>query len=429
LADSPNAAPFSLPDLSVPNPESRTMRRVLGLYFQRVLQQFLRVPLGLVEPSTRGLYQETRALLEALARRDLRRAVTIVRAPTVSTLVQVIQGELGIDGDRAALDRWLREACALVLLEMAVLGDLPERGVALGRDPAGALPVLRSLAARLQLAFPDPALEVVLFRPGQLELRAGGRVWVVPFESDFEAAQSAPFQLTRPYHEIVPGVFFAETDNNPLSEFEAHPDKHGNRIDLGGHPAAQWVQSLRAALALVDAHLPVLGEELRSVIRLCVPVGHDLQQHLSASYEEAVGTIYLTLHPNPMTMVEALVHEGSHNKINAAFRLDPLISNGLLPLYPSPVRPDPRPLHGVVLAVHAFLPIARLYAEMLQHGHDLAKSPYFRERLRQIIQVNREGLATVLEHAQPTPAGQGLLAEFRALDAFWRGYEAENWKD
>ena len=429
MADSPAVAPFSLPDLTVPAPESRTMRRLLGLYVQRVLQQFLRVPLGLVAPETRGVYQETRALLEALARRDLRRAVTVVRSPTVSTLVQVIQGELGVDGDRAALDRWLREACALVLLEMAVIGELPERGVALGRDLAGALPVLRSPSARLMLEFPDLALEVVLFRPHQLELRAEGRVWVVPFEPDFEAAENAPFRLSRPYHEIVPGVYLAETDNNPLSDFEAHPDKQGNRVDLGGQPVAAWVASLRAAIALIDAHLPLLGEELRSVVRLCVPVGYDEEKHLSASYEEAIGTIYLTLHPNLMTMVEAVVHEGSHNKLNTAFRLDPLLINGFAPLYASPVRPDPRPLHGVVLAVHAFLPIARLYEAMRKAGHELAKSPYFRERLRQIIHINREGSATVLEHAQPTPAGQGLLAEFRTLDAHWRAYEAENWQD
>lgn len=428
LADTP-AAPFSLPDLTLPVGEPRTARRVLGLYYQRVLQQFLRVPLGLVAPIDRGLYQETRALLEALARRDLRKAVTVVRPPTVSTLVQTIQNELGEGGNRLALASWLREACALVLLEMAVLGELPERGVALPRDASGALPTLRSPSARMMLAFADSSIEAVLFRPGQLELRGDGRVWVVPFEADFEAPDGVPWQFSRPYHEVVPGLYLAETDNNPLSAFEAHPDKDGNRLDLGGHSVTEWRDSLRAAIALIDAHLPRIGEELRTVVRLFVPVGYDEHRHLSASYEEAIGTIYLTLHPNPMTMTEAVVHEFSHNKLNAAFRLDPLLHNGYAPLYASPVRPDPRPLHGVVLAVHAFLPIARLYQDMLGADHPLAKSGYFRQRFREIIHINREGAATVLDNAQPTAAGQGLFAEFRKLDEHFRVYEAENWQD
>ena len=33
-----------------------------------------------------------------------------------------------------------------------------------------------------------------------------------------------------------------------------------------------------------------------------VPVGWDPERHLSASYQEAIGTIYLSLHPSPMTM-------------------------------------------------------------------------------------------------------------------------------
>src|SRR6185436_4142373 len=104
---------------------------------------------------------------------------------------------------------------------------------------------------------------------------------------------------------------------------------------------------------------------------------YDDHKHLSASYQEAIGTIYLTLHPNLMTMAEAVIHEFSHNKLNALFELDELLENAYWPLYTSPVRPDPRPLHGVVLAVHAFQPVARLYERMTDAGHPRARSPDF----------------------------------------------------
>jgi HEXXH motif-containing protein len=155
---------------------------------------------------------------------------------------------------------------------------------------------------------------------------------------------------------------------------------------------------------------------MRWLLRLVVPVGWHAEKHLSASYQEAVGLVYLTLHPQLMTMAEALVHEFQHNKVNAAFALDPLLVNAFSPLYPSPVRPDPRPLHGVLLAVHAFQPVARLYQAMIETGHDLSRNPAWLQRYVTILRMNRAGAATVLDNGQPTALGRGLLDEMRRLD-------------
>ena len=52
------------------------------------------------------------------------------------------------------------------------------------------------------------------------------------------------------------------------------------------------------------------------------PGGWHEQRHLSASYQEILGTVYLSLHPSSMTLSEALIHELSHNKLNALFEID-----------------------------------------------------------------------------------------------------------
>src|SRR5258708_27261484 len=113
-------------------------------------------------------------------------------------------------------------------------------------------------------------------------------------------------------------------------------------------------------------------------------ISWDGVKHLSASYQEILGTIYLTLHPSQMTLTEALIHEFSHNKINALFEVDDVLENAWSPLYTSPVRPDPRPLHGVLLAVHAFLPVARLYEKMTEADHPLARRGEFAQRFARI---------------------------------------------
>lgn len=71
------------------------------------------------------------------------------------------------------------------------------------------------------------------------------------------------------------------------------------------------------------------------------------------------------------------------------------------------MRPDPRRLHHVLLAVHAFLPIAKLYENMLEAEDELSRAPGFPERFRQIHETNRRGAEVLLEHAQPTDMGQG----------------------
>jgi HEXXH motif-containing protein len=142
-------------------------------------------------------------------------------------------------------------------------------------------------------------------------------------------------------------------------------------------------------------------------------VGWHAERHLSASYQEVIGTIYMTLHPSQMTLSEALIHEFSHNKLNALFEIDDVLENAWSPLYASPVRPDPRPLHGVLLAVHAFLPVARLYERMIEAGDPEAQGDDFRRRYGAIRRINREGAELVLDKGRPTPGGAGLFAEIR----------------
>jgi hypothetical protein len=225
----------------------------------------------------------------------------------------------------------------------------------------------------------------------------------------------SPLASREGYHAVEDDILFALVDNNPLAKHEAHPDKQGNAIDLGGRPVDEWLHSLRGALALVAEHMPDLRSEMTWYVQQIVPVGYFPEKHLSASYREAIGTLYLSLHPNRMTMVEALVHEFQHNKLNALFESDDVLENAHEPLYTSPVRPDPRPLHGVLLAVHAFVPVARLYERMIESG-----ATGLHARFGEIVRINREGTEVLFTHARPTSVGRGLMEELARWDEHFR---------
>jgi len=400
---------FRVPrDLTIPEEGSTSARDVLSAAMRRALAELRRLP---AKPPLPG---DSRAEHAAFARTidalftSPGLAASLVRRPTIGTLLRCLRKPQTPD-QALALTRALR---AQLAFELACLGALPEP-VELGSLPDQVL----SIPANLALRFPAD-VTAARFDSGRVTL-------ITPrgeetHEIDAWATEEGrPDFVERPYREITPALRLALVDNNPLQMFEAHPDKQGNAIDLGGRSADEWCATLRDALDLIATHLPTLRAEIDLFVQQMVPVGYDDHKHLSASYQEDIGTIYLTLHPNLMTMTEAVIHEFSHNKLNALIELDPVLENAFWPLYTSPVRPDPRPLHGVLLAVHAFQPVARLYERMTAVGHPRAQSPDFQRRFAKIRGINHAGADVVLSNGRPTPVGRSLLDEIRRWDDYY----------
>jgi hypothetical protein len=361
-------------DLTIPEPGSTTARDVLSQALRRLLRDALELP-RTAPASARVEAAALHATLDRAMKASPGALAAALRRPTIGALVRCLRPSCG-------LPEPARDGLFVELLA-GLRHDLAAAGVAV------------------------PAATGVRAPPRVLSLL------------DRTARDTATGVVEHPYSDLANGVVLALADNNPLAMLEAHPDKEGNAIDLGGRPIEAWTSSLREALGLIEAQLPELRAEIDLHVHQIVPVGYGEQRHLSASYQEAIGTIYMTLHPSLMTMTEAVIHEFSHNKINALFELDDVLENAWSPLYSSPVRPDPRPLHGVLLAVHAFLPVARLYERMIEAGHPLSRSEGFSRRFAKIRSTNREGAEVVLKHARPTEVGRPLLDEIARWDAHY----------
>lgn len=386
-------------DLTIPRPDGATARRVLSAWLADLVASLGRLPLAHASPDVREAATRALRALSELLRREPAPVLAALRRTTVSVHLRVATA-LGASPRTSDVDRLLVAALANLFGELAASG-----------------------AAFTPVSFPRPPARVLLrgagiaidVPPGARELGfSPGAIAIEERRVDLAAPGAA---VARPWIPLDDTTALALADDNPLALEEAHPDKEGNALSLGGRDASEWVASLRDALDRIARHLPELRAELALALGQIVPVGYEPEKHLSASYREAIGTIYLTLHPDPMTMTEAVVHEFQHNKLNAIAAIDPLLENAFAPLFASPVRPDPRPLHGVLLAVHAFLPNALLYARMRDAGDPLAATPRFAERHREIVGGNRAGLDVLLAHARPTPIGRALLEEMRELQA------------
>lgn len=397
------AAPLSPPvDITLPQPGSTTARSVLSRATGRLLAD-LRDVLRRFSGDTR-VRPDIAALGAALATVDDRQSalMSVLRRTNVGALLRCAR----YPDAEASL---IAELVTTIAVELSVLGAL--KAPVRIESPSRRVVSLAGGFA-LDLATVSP----MTLTPGFIDV-AGARIALPePAEADHRGVR-----VRRPFHPIVGSIALALEDNNPLSMYEAHPRKSGNRIDLGDRPRAEWCASLGDALSRIERYLPDLRTEHDLFVQQFVPVGFDAEAHLSASYREAIGTIYLTLHPQPMTMTEAVIHEFSHNKINALFEIDDVLHNAYFPLYKSPVRPDPRPLHGVLLAVHAFVPVARLYEAMLAADDPLTRHPSFAARFAQIVAGNHEGTEVLLEHAQPTDIGRTVLDELARWDRHFSG--------
>jgi HEXXH motif-containing protein len=396
-------------DLTIPEPGSTTARGVLSLAIGRLARELVAMARA---PSALAL---SRADGEAFARLVLGTAknapgalASALRKPTVGTFVRCLRSARGAGMDRSRAALLATSLFTELALELASM-DALSAPVRLERVPAELLSLSAGLAVEVP---PDTVTTEIGAGAASFLRRSGERVRV-------DLASGEGPGVSRPYLPVRRTLALALADHNPLALTEAHPDKRGNAIDLGGEPVERWCESLASALDVIEEHLPELAEELHLFVQQLVPVGFDAEKHLSASYQEAIGTVYLSLHPSAMTMVEALVHEFSHNKINALFELDDVLENAWRPLYASPVRPDPRPLHGVLLAVHAFLPVARLYERMIAAGDPLSKQPGFSDRFDRIRGINRQGAEVVLENGRPTAVGAGVLDEIRRWDEYF----------
>lgn len=407
----PNADPrstaFSPHDLTIPDKSSTTARTVFAAALSRLVRELPSIGRGIaISPEMRADLVQFQTLSRTLAKQQ-GAWPSLLRKTPLATLLRVLRHQPS--------EVFVSEFLGLVYFELALLGAL-ETPIRQLRPPRR----LVSLGGQLVFTFAEASGPITY--TNEALLTNGTQFKFADYEQvhpGFSRTNGAVI-MERPYYPIENDIMLALRDNNPLSMFDAHPDKQGNAIDLGDKSVATWTSVLRDGLRLIQEMLPDLRREMDLFVQQIVPVGFDEEKHLSASYQEAIGTIYMSLHPSLMTMTEALIHEFSHNKINALFEVDDVLENAFSPLYASPVRPDPRPLHGVLLAVHAFLPVARLYEKMIEAQHPLAQNAAFLARYEKIKQINAEGADVVLKNGRPTAMGKPLLDEIRKWDEYYK---------
>jgi HEXXH motif-containing protein len=391
--------------LTIPRPHENTLASVARKVHLLALRRLATQPSqGLPGPLAESLRRLQAVLLNAL---ESVPAVVLgaLRSPDVLTHLLILEAGL------ASAQTCLEAAIPPLIAGLAGCG-------ALGESVLWPLPLARLVDGTRGRVFDfDPPARALLASASGIDLHLGDGSCLTLVD-DGELPSGPGVRSRRPFHVLAgdhPRLWLSEIDGNPLAMIEAHPEKSGNTLDLGGRPVAEWVAALAQALELVRVGLPTWYGELSVVLQRIVPVGYDAERHLSASYREAPGVAYVSLHPDPLTLAEAIVHETQHSKLNLLSWLDPVLHNGYDCWTSSPVRPDLRPLMGVLMAVHAFIPVAALHRGLTEAEAPIARTERFVQRRADVLGSNARGLEILQDKAAPTVLGRRLLDDLQLL--------------
>jgi len=150
-------------------------------------------------------------------------------------------------------------------------------------------------------------------------------------------------------------------DNNPQNDKSNHPNhKAWTMITWWERSEEEWLWVYKKSLTLLKDVNPEFYNELNFIIQKIVPFGTSKRVHNSCSLRESIGVLYLwyTIDQDQpeLNILEAIIHESSHNKLNLIMQSQKLILNDKTLKYYSPYRPDARHIYGVYLWVHAIVP-------------------------------------------------------------------------
>lgn len=196
------------------------------------------------------------------------------------------------------------------------------------------------------------------------------------------------------YTELVEAIFADDIDSAVKLAGELQTLSHGpvpelrivtlNDHDLGAGQAARYRRlldddpevgrTLRAlsadafarasgqvndALALLDAAVPELADEIRALVDEIVLVETN-DEDFGASSFQLWGALFLKVkaYADRVEIAESLAHEGAHALLFGLGMGKPLVRNGTDIRYASPLRTDLRPMDGVV---HASYVLARMH--------------------------------------------------------------------
>jgi HEXXH motif-containing protein len=205
------------------------------------------------------------------------------------------------------------------------------------------------------------------------------------------------------------------------------PSRGGDDCTPAASEVTSWRDTdrvvFREAVDLLHIAWPQMLAELREMVHqvallrgTAIDGFTDFTVHGAVMINQARLTTSNAGLPGPVRLAEALVHEGTHTRCNAAQLVRPFLrpASGNGELVMTPLRADPRPLAGLFQQLVVLVRSALLYRRLpVGEGTGAAAHSARQDKL---IGQARQGAETLTRHDEVlTDHGREILAEARAV--------------
>ncbi|MER5518782.1 HEXXH motif-containing putative peptide modification protein [Streptomyces sp. NPDC002763] len=217
---------------------------------------------------------------------------------------------------------------------------------------------------------------------------------------------------------------------SPYRDFERYPRSPGRsgdgRLDM-------WEVRLADAYALLDRESPTDAATLRTLVQAFVPTSFRTAEGglvASASSLDAFGAVTLSLPHDTTQTAAVLVHEASHQQLNALLALVSMIQefggsgeSKERRLHYAPWRSDPRPVLGLLHGVFAFAGVGRFWRAHRRQvtGAEADRADFEFAVLREQL---RDAVASLLTDDLTEP-GRMFVTEIAGMVEAWQEEEVE----
>lgn len=206
------------------------------------------------------------------------------------------------------------------------------------------------------------------------------------------------------------------------------PKRPGRTDELREMAVADWRDEQRAtfceASCLLAVVWPEMLAEMTAVVRqVALLQGYGIDGFTDFTTHGAVFVNSQRLEPGDdgllhhVRLAEALVHEATHNRCNAAALSHPFLTDvdqGSQPLVTTPLRPDPRPLAGLFQQLVVLARCLVLYDRLLDGAFSGGQA--LRTRHERLLRQAEQAVKTAQRHSDRfTEHGRGVVAEAEDL--------------
>ena len=222
--------------------------------------------------------------------------------------------------------------------------------------------------------------------------------------------------------QIIPGTNIALTldFHNPDVEKHTHPDHKKNHVGITFWKVSQsdWQDLFAQSFDILTKVSPSFMAEIDHMIQKIIPFDVSHGTHNSGSYSDVIGHLLMSYptgmnHPE-LALLEAILHEYNHNKLNLIMQTETLILSDRSEMYYSPYRPDARHIHGIYLGLHA---IAGAYWVIWNAHHEwiIHLPEHWIEKSVLYVLKNGLSLQVLDKYGKFSPLGCQILEEMRSV--------------